>query len=211
MSKPEEITVAVVYHSGYGHTAKVAEAVARGAEGYGNTKSILIRVEDADQYWDQLAQADAIIFGAPTYMGSVSAEFKTFMDLSCKQVFMSRAWANKVAAGFTNSGSRSGDKLFSLQQIFIYTAQLQMHWVNLGLMSGHTSSTSTEDTLNRHGYFIGLGTQSDVDSPPEIAPPPADLKTAEHLGARVARVALELKLGRKALEEKEEYRPLIAS
>lgn len=199
MSNAETVTVAVVYHSTYGHTAKVAQAVARGAEGIKNTKSLLVKVEQVNQFWDHLAKVDAIIFGSPTYIGSVSAEFKKFMDTSCKHVFLSASWANKVAAGFTNSGSRSGDKLFSLQQIFIYAAQLQMHWVNLGLLSGHASSTSTEDTLNRHGYFIGLGTQSDIDSPAEIAPPPADLKTAEHLGSRVARVALELKLGRKAL------------
>ena len=34
--------------------------------------------------WDQLAAADAIIFGAPTYMGSASAQFKQFADASSK-------------------------------------------------------------------------------------------------------------------------------
>jgi hypothetical protein len=58
---------------------------------------------------------------------------------------------------------------------------------------------TTEDTLNRHSFFLGAGAQSNADQGPEVAPSESDLKTAEHLGARVARVALELALGRKVL------------
>jgi NAD(P)H dehydrogenase (quinone) len=67
--------VAVVYHSGYGHTARQAEAVARGALSVHGTEVALVKVEDADQHWSILAQADAIVFGTPTYMGSASAPF----------------------------------------------------------------------------------------------------------------------------------------
>ena len=66
--------VAVVYHSGYGHTKRVAETVAAGA----NAELIAIdaegNVSEAD--WDTLNAADAIVFGAPTYMGSPSWQFK---------------------------------------------------------------------------------------------------------------------------------------
>ncbi len=62
-------------------------------------------------------------------------------------------WADKVAAGFTNAASRSGDKLATNQQIAVFAAQHRMHWVNLGLPPGHNHSKSTEDTLNRHGVF----------------------------------------------------------
>jgi multimeric flavodoxin WrbA len=128
------IQVAVIHHSGYGHTAKQAEAVARGASSTANTESLSIKVDDIDQYWDRLETVDAIIFGAPTYMGSASAQFKTFMDATSKTVFAKGGkWANKVAAGFTNSASRSGDKLATLQQLTIFAAQHGMHWVNLGL------------------------------------------------------------------------------
>ncbi|MCO4860904.1 flavodoxin family protein [Cupriavidus sp. WGlv3] len=108
-------------------------------------------------------------------------------------------WANKVAAGFTNAASRSGDKLATLQQIAIFAAQHGMHWVNLGLPPGHNNSKSTEDSLNRHGFFLGAAAQSDADVSAEVAPPPADLRTAEHLGARVAEVAQQLVAGRQAL------------
>lgn len=200
MSQDFHIRFAVVYHSGYGHTARQAQAVARGAEAVGNIEVSLIPVEDADQHWDLLAQADAIVFGAPTYMGSASAQFKVFMDATSRTVFAKGGlWHDKVAAGFTNSASRSGDKLNTLQQLVIFAAQHGMHWVNLGLPPGHNNSASTEDTMNRHGFFLGAGAQSNADEGPDVAPPSADLLTAEHLGQRVAKVARQLLAGRAAL------------
>ena len=66
--------------------------------------------------WAELAAADVIVFGAPTYMGSASAVFKQFMDASSK-AWYGDVWKNKLAAGFTNSASWSGDKLNTLQQM----------------------------------------------------------------------------------------------
>ncbi|SDC69743.1 Multimeric flavodoxin WrbA [Cupriavidus sp. YR651] len=192
--------IAIVYHSGYGHTARQAQAVARGAAGVPGAESLLISVDEIDQHWDTLEGVDAIIFGAPTYMGSASAQFKGFMDATSRNVFAKGGkWANKLAAGFTNAASRSGDKLNTLQQMSIFAAQHGMHWVNLGLPPGHNNSQSTEDSLNRHGFFLGAAAQSDADVSAEVAPPPADLRTAEHLGARVAQVAQQLAAGREAL------------
>jgi hypothetical protein len=74
-----------------------------------------------------------------------------------------------------------------------------MHWVNLGLPPGHNNSKSTEDSLNRHGFFLGAAAQSNADEGSDVVPPLADLRTAEHLGARVAEVARQLAAGRRAL------------
>lgn len=192
--------VAIVYHSGYGHTAKQAQAVARGVRSVEGTESLLISVEDIDQHWATLEHVDGIIFGSPTYMGSASGQFKMFMDATSNKVFAKGAkWADKVAAGFTNAASRAGDKLATLQQIAIFAAQHRMHWVNLGLPTGHNSSQSSEDTLNRHGFFLGAAAQSNADESAEMVPPLADLRTAEFLGARVAEVAQQLAAGRAAL------------
>jgi NAD(P)H dehydrogenase (quinone) len=192
--------VAVIYHSGYGHTAKQAEAVARGAASAPGTASLLVAVEDIDQHWDALESYDAIIFGAPTYMGSASGQFKAFMDATSGHVFAKGGvWKDKVAAGFTNAASRSGDKLATLQQFSIFAAQHGMHWVNLGLPPGHNTSTSTEDALNRHSFFLGAASQSDADVDAEAGATASDLKTSEHLGARVAQVAREIAAGRRAL------------
>ena len=182
-------SVAVVYHSGYGHTAEVAKAVAHGANLMDGITAKLIRVEDVDKHWDDLDAADAIIFGAPTYMGSASAPFKAFMDASSK-VWFKQGWKDKIAAGFTHSGSQGGDKYNTITQLFTLAMQHGMIWVGLGLMPGNNSSKGSVNDLNRLGSSTGSLTQSNTDQGAE-AIPASDLKTAEHLGRRVALVALQ--------------------
>lgn len=197
----ERVKVSVVYHSGFGHTKKVAESVAEGARSNPNAEVLLIEVGEVGKYWDELDNSDAIIMGAPTYMGSLSGEFKKFMDESGLIRWREKRWEDKLAAGFTNAASRSGDKLNSLIQLAIFAAQHHMNWINLGLPPGHNASFTSEDILNRHSFWLGVGTQSDRDLGPELSPPPADLKTAEFLGRRVAEAALINKVGRKFLKE----------
>ena len=189
--------VAVVYHSGYGHTAAVAKAVARGAAGVGGVKAQLISTTDVDQHWDDLKLADAIIFGTPTYMGGVSAPFKTFMDASAK-VWFAQGWKDKIAAGFTHSGSQNGDKFNTITQLFTFAMQHGMIWTSLGLMPGNNTSKGSVNDLNRLGGFAGALTQSSNDQGAE-AIIDSDLKTAEHLGRRVALLALQF-AGERVLE-----------
>jgi len=193
------VKIAVVYHSGYGHTVKVAEAVARGAAGVEGALVELIEAGEASQRWRALDDADAIIMGAPTYMGSLSAPFKAFMDASSHLQYAEKRWANKVAAGFTNGASRGGDKQNSLVQLMTFAAQHQMHWVNLGLNYGNNRSVTNEDILNRDAYTLGVASQADMDQGGDVAPPASDLRTAEFLGRRVAEVTQELVAGRAAL------------
>jgi len=197
MSVP--IKVVVVYHSGYGHTVKIAEAVARGAAAANGASVTLITVDEAPRQWGVLDGADAIIMGAPTYMGSLSAQFKAFMDATSNLQYVEKRWAGKVAAGFTNGASRGGDKQNSLVQLMTFAAQHQMHWVNLGLNYGNNRSYTNEDILNRDSYTLGMAGQADMDQSGDVAPPRSDLRTAEFLGRRVAEVAQELSAGRAAL------------
>lgn len=191
MSAQTAAKIAVVYHSGYGHTAVVAEHVAKGASAAG-AEAKLYKAEDFANPetgpWDELAAADAIVFGAPTYMGSVSAPMKAFMDASSK-AWYGQQWKNKLAGGFTNSASWSGDKLNSLVQISIFAAQHGMLWVPTGMLPGHNSSTTTPENVNRIGSFLGVMAQSNADQGPDLAPPPADRQTAELYGARIAELA----------------------
>src|SRR3712207_5228605 len=114
--------VTVVYHSGNGHTAVQARAVARGAASAEESEVAAVSVEEAGQNWEVLHAADALIFGSPTYMGGVSAQFKGFMD-STGGIWYQQLWKDKLAAGFTNSGDQSGDKLNTLVQLVIFAAQ----------------------------------------------------------------------------------------
>jgi len=183
--------IAVVYHSGFGHTAKQAEAVARGAASVAGTEVRLVKVEDFEAESAFVDSADAIVFGSPTYMGSVSGPFKTWMDATGQRWF-NRAWKDKLAAGFTNSASQSGDKLNTLIQLAIFGAQHGMIWVGLDVLGGNNSSTGSVADINRLGSYLGAMAQSNNDQGPDLAPPKADLATAERLGARVAEQAKRL-------------------
>ncbi len=184
--------VSVVFHSGYGHTERQAAAVAEGAGGVDGVESELIPVSDLeadDPAWDRLDQSDAIIFGCPTYMGSASAELKKVMELSSGR-WQEQRWADKLAAGFTNSGSQNGDKQNTLMQLVTFAAQHGMVWINLNQMPGNNSSQGSVDDLNRLGASIGAMAQSNVDVGPDEGPTQADLDTARGLGQRVANCAL---------------------
>ena len=162
-------------------------------------QTLLVALNGAEVPWDELAESDALIFGCPTYMGGPSAQFKAFQDLTSSKVFGAGfLWKNKIAAGFTNSAARSGDKLATLQQLSIFAAQHGMYWVGLGLPPGNNSSRGSEEDLNRLGFFLGAAAQSNADEDARAAPPAADLKTAEYLGRRVAEFALQLAQGRQS-------------
>jgi NAD(P)H dehydrogenase (quinone) len=203
MSVP--VKVVVVYHSGYGHTLKLAEAVARGAAAVEDASVELVKADEAPSRWAALDGADAIIMGAPTYMGSLSAPFKAFMDATSNLQYVEKRWAGKVAAGFTNGASRGGDKQNSLVQLMTFAAQHQMHWVNLGLNYGNNRSYTNEDILNRDSYTLGMAGQADMDQSGDVAPPSSDIRTAEFLGRPVVEVSQELSAGRAALGRPASY------
>ena len=178
----------VVYHSGYGHTRRVAERVAQGA----NAELLEIDADGniAADAFDKLAAADAIIFGAPTYMGSPSWQFKKFSDATSK-VWFTRGWQDKVFGGFTNSASLNGDKQVSLIAMQTLASQHGGIWVSLGLPPSN-SKAATRNDPNNLGGSVGLLVQSPSDaSADEI--PQGDLETAHRYGQRVAAVAARLR------------------
>ncbi|MEV7391466.1 MULTISPECIES: flavodoxin family protein [unclassified Streptomyces] len=179
--------VAVAYHSGYGHTAVLAEGVRRGAEKAGAEVAFIPVDAITDADWQRLDEADAIIFGAPTYMGGASAAFHAFAEATSGR-YLRNAWADKIAAGFTNSASKSGDKLYSLNFMAALAAQHHMIWVGLGLPPGWNALTAAEDDLNRLGFWIGAAASTPQDGGTDTVHA-ADIATAEHLGARVTRQA----------------------
>lgn len=186
------LNVCIVYHSGFGHTAKQAEAVTDGAGSVSGVDAHSISVEDLAEEnapaWATLDGADAIIVGCPTYMGSPSAGLKQFMEATSGR-WMEQKWADKLAAGFTNSGSQNGDKQNTLVGIATFAAQHGMVWINLNLMPGNNSSGGSVDDLNRLGSSLGAMAQSNVDEGPDVVPTKADLDTARALGRRVAECA----------------------
>jgi len=170
--------IAVVYFSKFhGHTRIVADAVMRGVRDAGG------HVLDVDVTrgvpWDDLAQCDALVFGSPTYMGSVAAEFKKFMDDS-SSVWMKAGWRDKLAAGFTCSHGLSGDKLNVLIQMTVFAAQHGMVWIG----PAQPQEGSQPHHINRLGSFLGVMAQADTKEGPPT-PPEGDLKSAALLGRRM--------------------------
>ncbi|MEO5771220.1 MAG: flavodoxin family protein [Burkholderiaceae bacterium] len=174
-------SIVIIYHSGYGHTRKVAEAVAAGSGGS------LLAIDAEGNLpagaWEQLAAARAIVFGSPTYMGSVSWQFKKFADATSKPWF-TQQWKNKLAAGFTNSASMNGDKLSTLHYFFTLSQQHSMLWVGSGMLPAN-SKASTRNDINYVASSSGLMTATPSDaSVDEMVP--GDIETAKQFGRRVA-------------------------
>ncbi len=191
-------TVCVIYHSGYGHTQRVAESVVNGVESVTDSVCKLISVNELDgdsdsDLWAELDGADAMIFGTPTYMGSVSADMKKFMEATSAR-WMELKWADKLAAGFTNSAAQNGDKQNTLVTLCTFAAQHGMVWINLNQTPGNNTSGGSVEDVNRLGASLGAMAQSNADEGPDIAPLSSDLKTAELLGERVAISALRWQL-----------------
>jgi multimeric flavodoxin WrbA len=176
--------VVVVYHSGYGHTQRMAQAVAEGA----GAQLVAIDAEGnlPEGAWDQLARADAIIFGSPTYMGGPSWQFKKFADASSKPWF-GQAWKDKMFAGFTNSASMNGDKFSTLTYFFTLAMQHGGVWVGNGMMPSNAKAAQRND-VNYLGTFSGAVSQSPADaSVQEMLP--GDLETGRQFGKRVTEAA----------------------
>lgn len=175
--------ISIVFHSGRGHTRRIAQAVAQGSAGQ------LLEIDANGELpaggWDQLAEARLVVFGSPTYMGNVSWQFKKFADAS-SAVWARQGWKDKLAAAFTNSAGINGDKLSTLGALFTLSQQHGMLWVGTGMMPANTKAATRHD-VNYLASFSGLATATPADaSVDEI--PEGDLRTATLFGERLAAV-----------------------
>ncbi len=192
-SESMPVRTVIVYHSGYGHTSRMAAAVAEGAGNGAALVAIDPEGNIPDDAWQTLTDADAIVFGSPTYMGGPSWQFKKFADASSKPWFEG-IWQNKIFGGFTNSASINGDKLNTLQYFFLLSGQHAGIWVGLDIKPANVKASKRDD-LNRMGSYIAPMAQTPADASPEEMSL-GDLETARMYGSRVAKVAGQLRLGK---------------
>jgi NAD(P)H dehydrogenase (quinone) len=188
--------VAIIYHSDSGHTGVVADQVAAGVEEAGS-EAIMLRIESASQDFtdilDQASEAQAIIFGSPTYMGDVSSAMKAFFEAT-SYIWFTLGWKDKIAGGFTNSLNFAGDKAHTLNSMLVLAMQHGMIWVGAGQPPGvHTNADAAPGVVNRLGYSIGVATQSDNQAA-NITPPSGDRKFARLYGKRIALLLPKLKV-----------------
>lgn len=172
--------IVIVFHSGYGHTAKIAEAVA-------STSGAQLVAIDAEGNlpeggWDALGAAKLIVFGSPTYMGMASWQFKKFADASSKAWF-TQAWKDKLFAGFTNSASMNGDKHSTLHYFMTLAMQHSGLWVGTGMMPSNNKA-ATRDSINYVASSGGLMTTTPSDAGTDEMVP-GDIATAKAFGERL--------------------------
>lgn len=189
MKTNENMKIAIVYHSGYGHTKVVAERISKGARQILPEVELLTSKEAINQS-QLLQEADTIVFGSPTYFGNVSAEFKLFME-STGSAWAKQLWKDKLAAGFTNSSSTNGDKLNTLTNLSLFAAQHGMMWIPLGIMPQYDAQGKQLSEPNGMASYLGLMTLS--NNAHDEFHEPADLHTAELFGQRIALLTQQLK------------------
>jgi len=173
--------IVIIYHSGYGHTKIVAEHIRKGATEILSDVHLLSTIEAQDNF-ELLHSADTLVFGSPTYMGTISAAFKTFMEATGK-FWYAQKWKDKLAAGFTNSSTLSGDKLNTLQQLSLFAAQHGMLWISTGILPQFENDRQLAEP-NGLGSYLGLMTVSDNST--TALNLPSGLETATLFGKRIA-------------------------
>ncbi|MDR3506368.1 MAG: flavodoxin family protein [Caulobacteraceae bacterium] len=185
--------IGIIYFSGYGHTAKQAQAVRDGAAGVPGAEVTVFEInkdgELPEGAWDALAAQDALIYGSPTYMGGPPWQFKKFADASSK-VWFTQGWKDKIAAGFTNSASLNGDKAATISYFFTFSQQHGQIWIGTGLLPSNAKAHGPND-VNWAGGSAGALATSPSDASVEEAPRAGDLETARLLGERVAAYAVK--------------------
>ena len=180
--------VAVVFHSGYGHTQRLAQSVAQGAGA--ELLSIDADGNLSDAAWDTLAAADAIIFGSPTYMGMVSWQFKKFADASSKPWY-TLAWKDKIFGGFTNSAGINGDKHSTLHYFMTLAMQHGGVWAGTGTNANNSKSAQRSD-VNYLSSSAGPMAQTPGDAG-AAEMNAGDLETGRLFGQRIAELAEKFK------------------
>ncbi len=172
--------VNIIYHSTQGHTERLANAVAEGAQTVPGVSTKVIRVIEAEPH--HVTECQGMVLGSPTHMGNVSAPMKTFMDEIISPIWINGGIPGTVGAAFTSSGSIHGDKEFAILAMLITMTQLGMTLVSL-------PPTGIKEN-KKLGYSRGVGT-SVLGSHASMMPK-EDLVCAQQLGIRVAEVAKKL-------------------
>lgn len=176
--------LAVIYHSGHGHTAHIASHVVGGAQGVPGTVVHLLKAEDVAKAPDGLLAYDGYILGSPTYLGGVSGPFKSFMDATGR-LWRTHELKGRLAAGFTVSSLPAGDKQSTLLSMFVFCMQHGMLWVGNPFLPEQHQGVPYDEAVNRLGSWSGMMAQAGHSAPSD-AFAPGDIKTARLFGRNFA-------------------------
>jgi NAD(P)H dehydrogenase (quinone) len=182
--------VAVIFHSGHGHTEYIARHVFEGARNVAGIEVSLLKAEDLTSTPEKLLGFDGFIWGSPTYLGGVSGVFKSFMD-STGGLWRKQQLKGKLASGFTVSSLPSGDKQTTLLSMVVFSMQHGMMWVGNPILPEQHSGVPHDEAANRLGSWTGMMAQAG-HSAAASSFPPGDIKTAKLFGQNLSETLIRI-------------------
>ncbi len=200
--------IQVVFYSMYGHVYQMAEAIAAGAKEVAGAEVSLLQVpelipEDALERVgakaaresfaqipyadpDQLAEADAIIFGTPTRFGNMTAQMRNFLDQT-GQLWMQGGLVGKVGSVFTSTATQHGGQETTITSF--HTTLLHHGMLIVGVPYAEQRLMNMDEISGGTPY--GASTLAGVDGSRQ--PSENELAIARYQGRHVAQIAAKLK------------------
>lgn len=202
--------IQVVFYSMYGHVYTMAEAVAAGAREVEGTEVTLYQVPElvpedvleksgakkAREAFahvpviqpEQLAEADAILFGAPTRFGNMAAQMRNFLDQT-GGLWTRGALIGKVGSVFTSTASQHGGQETTLTSF--HSTLLHHGMIIVGVPYAEQRLLTMKEITGGTPY--GATTITDADGSRQ--PSENELAIARFQGRHVATIAKRLKAG----------------
>jgi NAD(P)H dehydrogenase (quinone) len=204
--------IQVVFYSMYGHVYRMAEAVAAGAREVPGTEVTLYQVPElvpdaaleqsgakaARQAFshvpvasvDQLAEADAILFGTPTRFGNMAAQMRNFLDQT-GGLWMKGALIGKVGSVFASTATQHGGQETTITSF--HTTLLHQGMIVVGVPYSEARQMTMGEITGGSPY--GATTLAGPDGSRQ--PSENELAIARFQGRHVAEIARRLKAGAK--------------
>jgi NAD(P)H dehydrogenase (quinone) len=202
-----KMKVIVVFYSMYGHIFKMAEAVAAGAKEIGGAQVELRRVPEtlpqevlekmgaveAQKIFghipictvNELASADAIIFGTPTRFGNMCGQMRQFLDAT-GQLWSKGALVGKVGSVFTSSATQHGGQESTI--LTFHVTLLHQGFVVVGLPYAFQGQMRNDEITGGSPY----GASTIAGTKGERTPSENELAAARFQGKHVATIASKL-------------------
>ncbi len=200
--------VLIVYYSTYGHVHKMAEAIAEGVREVDGAEAVLRRVPetlpaevlekmgavDAQKSQaqvpictvDELATADAVIFGTPTRFGNMCGQMRQFLDAT-GQLWSQGALVGKVGSVFTSTATQHGGQESTILSFHI--SLLHHGFVIVGLPYAFQGQMRNDEITGGSPY----GASTIAGTSGERQPTDNELDGARFQGKHVAGIAARLK------------------
>lgn len=195
--------ILVLYYSSYGHVERMAEAVAQGAREVQGAEVVIKRTpelvpEDVAKRSNfkldqsapiadpmELADYDAVLFGAPTRYGVMCSQMRNFIDQT-GPLWVRGALVGKVGSGFTSTASQHGGQETTLTSL--YASLMHLGMVCVGLPYSYPGLTNMDEITGGTPYGATTITRGDGSRQPS----PNELEGASFQGRHVAEIAVRL-------------------